>query len=230
MVHLVNCTYYEKGALQRRLCKNSNAFCCGPLSSRHCSSAACDYVDQGSVITPSVFWSILGVLSGIGALIIGITYLLCRFKKPTNQVADQDRGMLSDTFTQRTEIRTVLYSLNHAEYHCMQPTPLVQLQTRNETTTPPDTGPNATSSTATANTMSSLLQPQSSDRWSGYGSGDSVPTRDTVVTSVNATAVTPNTITTTDLKTENSRRNSSLKISLCRNSLFRKQDFEEVVV
>ncbi|CAI9740391.1 Hypothetical predicted protein [Octopus vulgaris] len=176
------------------------------------------------------FWSILGVLSGIGALIIGITYLLCRFKKPTNQVADQDRGMLSDTFTQRTEIRTVLYSLNHAEYHCMQPTPLVQLQTRNETTTPPDTGPNATSSTATANTMSSLLQPQSSDRWSGYGSGDSVPTRDTVVTSVNATAVTPNTITTTDLKTENSRRNSSLKISLCRNSLFRKQDFEEVVV
>lgn len=73
------------------------------------------------------FWSILGVLSGIGALIIGITYLICRFKKPTNQVADRDQNMVEDNFV-HTDVRTVLYPDNHLEHQRLQPAPVVRLE------------------------------------------------------------------------------------------------------
>lgn len=127
MVRPVNCSYFENGSLQRRLCRSSSAFCCGPLSARYCSSTACDYMDHTSGITPTVFWSILGVLSGIGALIIGITYLICRFKKPTNQVADRDQNMVEDNFV-HTDVRTVLYPDNHLEHQRLQPAPVVRLE------------------------------------------------------------------------------------------------------
>ncbi|GAB1610982.1 uncharacterized protein LOC115227529, partial, partial [Argonauta hians] len=113
------------------------------------------------------FWSILGVLAGIGALIIGITYLLCRFKKTTNQVADQDRSLLTDTFGQRTEIRTVLYSLSPAEYHSMEPTPIVRQETQPETSLIPVAGPKPC--TSSANSRMPLRRPQESKYWLDYG-------------------------------------------------------------
>ncbi|OWF36392.1 hypothetical protein KP79_PYT03611 [Mizuhopecten yessoensis] len=53
----------------------------------------------GLTMSPTLYWMILGTLLGFGICVIGITYIICRFRKPKNCWSDPGEEILQETET-----------------------------------------------------------------------------------------------------------------------------------
>ncbi|XP_071082417.1 uncharacterized protein [Haliotis cracherodii] len=100
-----DCSYTDStNVYHENKCAEDTIFCCVNGDVKVCSSSTCG-ISVTPTLTTYAFWLILAGLAGFGVIILVITYVICRHRKPGHGSGHR-KSVFGETISQTVQSRT----------------------------------------------------------------------------------------------------------------------------